>query len=228
LPQRTSSHSIDSPQAFLISIPLAPIFPFPIIALMPRLPFIFARETERAAVDAATRIRAKRNALYEMIDAVLRVNQTQKITPAGLKPILRGFKFTDEAVWSRAAFWLAKLYSVDPAISADIDQLASHRMPIVRFTLCSSLGRFPKAIAVPILRRLLFDKSLRVRRAVLGIAIHDRHTELIPDLQRLLKHEKFATRRRSIREAIAWLGGKSFSLDGLKVRVLENGDIEAI
>jgi hypothetical protein len=194
---------------------------------MPRLPFIFARDTERAAVDAAVRARAKRKILYDMIDAVLRVNQTQQLTPADLKPVLRGFRFSDEAVWSRAAFWLAKLYAFDPGISADIDQLSTHHLPTVRFNLCCSLSRFPKALALPILRRLLYDKSLRVRRAVLGMAVQLRYNELIPDLQRRLKQEKLAPRRRNLVEAIAWLQGKSFALDGVKVRVLPNGDIEA-
>ena len=79
--------------------------------VMPRPPFILSRETERAAIDRVIRAPTKRQMLYDMVDAILRVREAGTVSRADVAPILAGFEATDEAVWSRAAGWLAKLHA---------------------------------------------------------------------------------------------------------------------
>jgi len=193
---------------------------------MPRPPFILSRETERAAIDRVIRDSAKRQMLYDMVDAVLRVRETGKITPADLAPILGGFEATDEAVWSRAAGWLAKLCAFAPEPLASLEELSRHKRAVVRFNLCASLDHFPREIAVAHLRQFLNDRSARVRGTVPNIAVKVGYQELIPDFEALLVGESDSERRTDLEQAIALLRGQTFERDGWQVRKLANGDIE--
>src|SRR5688572_9094879 len=94
---------------------------------MPRPPFILSREAERAAIDRVIRDPPKRRLLYEMVDAVLRVRESGAVTPAELAPIMAGFDATDEAIWGRAAGWLAKLHAFAPEVSTSLEELARGR-----------------------------------------------------------------------------------------------------
>jgi HEAT repeat protein len=193
---------------------------------MPRPPFILSRESERAAIDRVIRDPAKRQMLYEMVDAVLRVRESGVVTPSYIAPILVGFEATDEAVWSRAAGWLAKLHAFDSALSTSLDELSRHRSAAVRFNLCASLDRFPKEIAVAHLRRFLSDKSARIRGTVPNVAVKAGYQELIPEFETLLAEESDGERRTDLEQAIALLRGQTFERDGYQVRRLANGDIE--
>ncbi|HUS35060.1 MAG TPA: HEAT repeat domain-containing protein [Verrucomicrobiae bacterium] len=196
---------------------------------MARLPFILARQSECAAIDRAIKDPGKRQALYDIIDAVLRVNQTQKITPLELAPIIAAFHFTAEPVWSRAASWLAKLHAYDPTtVTPILDQLSTDPSITPRLNLCRSLDRFPTHAALPLLRRYLSDKSARVQDSALGIAMKKRITELLPDLQARLQIETKPDRAQDFQEAINWLQGSACTLKGLPVRQLPNGDIESV
>jgi hypothetical protein len=194
---------------------------------MPPRPFIFSRETERAAIDRAIRDPAKRQALYEIVDAVLRVNQTGLVTQADLAPVAAGFEFTAESVWSRAASWLAKLHAFDPAVIVALDDLSRHTSDTVRLNLCRSLDRFPKPVTLPLLQRLLDDNSAKVRHAALGVAMLKNVVEFLPALRTRRAGRISAAESRSLDEAIAWLERKSHKLDGVEVRQLPNGDIES-
>src|SRR5687768_14738828 len=169
---------------------------------MPPRPFIFSRETERAAIDRVFHEPAKKQILYEMIDAVIRVNQTRCVTPSDLAPILAGFEFTDEGVWSRAAGWLAKLHAFDPRITANLHDLSRNPSAIVRLNLFRSLDRFPKGAVLPLLRNFINDRSSRVRQAVLGVAMIQNYPELLPALQTRRNGQISAAERRSLDEAI--------------------------
>jgi hypothetical protein len=193
---------------------------------MPRPPFIFARETERTAIDRAVRDPIKRQMLYDMVDAVLRVRELGVVSPAEIAPILAGFEATDEAVWGRAAGWLSKLHGFAPQLSTTLEELAGHRSANVRFHLCASLDEFPADVAILHLRRFLTDRSARIRGTVINVAIKAGYRELIPDFKALLKKERDSEQQENLREAIALLQGKSFTRDGWTERKLANGDLE--
>ena len=193
---------------------------------MPRPPFILSRETECAAIDRVIRDPRKRQLLYEMVDAVLRVRESGAVTAAEVAPILAGFEATDEAVWSRAAGWLALLHEFAPELSAALERLAQHRSAVVRFNLCASLDRFPVEVAVPHLRRFLRDRSARIRGTVPNIAVKAGYRELIPDFEVSLKEERDSERQQDLKQAIALLRGETFQRDGWQVRRLANGNIE--
>jgi HEAT repeat protein len=195
---------------------------------MPCAPFILSREAERAAIDGVIRDPAKRRLLYEMVEAVLRVRESGAVTPVELAPIVAGFEATDEAVWSRAAGWLAKLHAFDPNVFTSLEELARHPRAVVRFNLCASLGRFPADVAVPLLRRFLSDKSARVRGTVLNVVVVAEFRQLIPDFEALLAQEHGPEVQQDIRQAIALLTGQSFTRNGWVVRKLANGAIEYV
>src|SRR5262245_46594374 len=155
---------------------------------MARPPFIFSRETERTHIDRAMRDPAKRALLYEMVDAVLRVNETGKITEAELTPIRAGLQSSDERVWGRAGGWLSKLHTYAPETASAIDELASHRSAHVRFRLCGSLSerRFADSFVLPLLRRFLNDRSARVRDMAVGVCLRRQLKELLPELEAML------------------------------------------
>jgi HEAT repeat protein len=193
---------------------------------MPRPPFILSRETERAAIDRVIRDPAKRQMLYDMVDAILRVRESGAVTASDVAPIVAGFEATDEAVWSRAAGWLAKLHAFEPALSTSLEELSRHRSSVVRFNLCASLDCFPKEIAVAHLRHFLSDKSARIRGSVPNIAVKMGYQELVPDFEALLAEESDEERRTDLAQAIALLRGQTFERDGCQVRRLANGDIK--
>jgi hypothetical protein len=193
---------------------------------VPRPPFILSRETERAAIDRVIRDSLKRQLLYDMVDAVLRVRESSAVTAADVAPILAGFEATDEAVWSRAAGWLALLHRFAPELSAALEQLAQHRSAVVRFNLCASLDRFPAEVAVPHLRRFLGDRSARIRDTVPTVAVKAGYQQLMPDFEAALKQERDSERQQDLKQAIALLRGETFQRDGWQVRKLANGNIE--
>lgn len=193
---------------------------------MPRPPFILSRETERAAIDRSVRDPRKRQMLYDMVDAVLRVRESGAVSPAEVAPILAGFKATDEAVWSPAAGWLAKLHAFAPELSACLEELARDRSAAVRFNLCASLDRFPAEVAVPFLRRFLTDKSARVRGTVLGLAMKEGYLQLIPDFEALLAQAHDTEEQKDLQQAIALAKGQTFTRDGVRIRKLPDGGIE--
>jgi hypothetical protein len=163
--------------------------------------------------------------LYDMVDAILRVRESGKVLPTDVAPVLTGFESTDEAVWSRAAGWLAKLHAFAPELSASLEELSRHRSAVVRFNLCASLDRFPKEIAVAHLRRFLSDRSARIRGTVPNIAVKAGYRELIPDFETLLAEERDSERRLDLRQAVALLQGQTFERNGWQVRKLANGNI---
>jgi hypothetical protein len=193
---------------------------------MHRPPFILSRETECAAIDRVIRDPRKRQTLYDMLDAVLRVREAGKVSEADVAPILVGFEATDEAVWSRAAGWLAKLHAFAPELSASLEELSRHPNVVVRFNLCASLDRFQREIAVAHLRRFLNDRSARIRGTVPNIAVKAGYQELVPDFEALLADEHNRERRADLEQAIALLRGQTFERDGWQVRKLANGKIE--
>ena len=192
---------------------------------MPHPPFIFSRETERNAIDRSVRDPAKRQILYDMVDAVLRVRETGAVSPAEVAPILAGFEATDQAVWSRAAGWLAKLHAFAPELSATLEELSRHRSAVVRFHLCACLNYFQREIAIAYLRRFLQDKSARIRGTVPNLAVAAGYAELIPDFEAMLATERDPERRTDLEQAIALLRGQTFERDGWQVRKLASGDL---
>jgi hypothetical protein len=195
---------------------------------MSRPPFIFSRETERAAIDRAVRDPVKRELLYAMVDAVLRVRETSTITPTEMAPIIAAFKAADEALWGRAARWLAKLHAFLPSVATTIEALSQDRDATVRWHLCASLNLFPADLAVPFLRRFLSDKSARVRSTVLTIAVVGDFRALLPDLESWLLLEKKTETREDINEAIALLRDGKHIRDGTEIRRLPDGQLEYI
>jgi hypothetical protein len=193
---------------------------------MPRPPFIQSRETERAAVDQLTRDPAKRQLLYGMIDAVLRIRESGTASQADLLPILRGFEAGEEAVWSSAGGWLAKLHAFAPELSSVLDHLAHHKNATVRRNLCASLNRFPPDVALSHLKRFLTDRSRRVRGFALGVSLRAGYRQLIPDFEAQLERTTDADEREDIEQAIALLRGETFTRDGMKIRRLDNGDLD--
>jgi hypothetical protein len=181
---------------------------------MSRLPFMLSRNTERAAIDRVILDPLKRQLLYDMVDAVLRVRESCAVSAPDLAPILAGFQATDEAVWSRAAGWLAKLHQFVPELSTFLEQLATHRSAVVRGHLCACLDYFPAEVALVHLRRFLSDRSARIRGTVCSVAIKAGYRDLIPDFEALLKEEPDNQQGEDLREAIALLRGETFQRNG--------------
>ena len=192
---------------------------------MPRLPFTLSRETERAAIDRVVRDPTRRRMLYDMVDAVLRVRETSTVSPAELAPILAGFEAKDEAVWARAARWLAKLHAFSPQLSV-LEALFHHRSAHVRGHLCACLDYFPREIAMAYLRRFLTDRSARIRGTVQSVAVKAGYGELIPDFEAILVRERDRELRTDLKQTIALLRGQPFPRDGWRIRKLASGDIE--
>ena len=194
---------------------------------MARPPFVLSRETEQAAINHAVRDAAKRKLLCEIVDLMLRVRESGKVSAADLAPIRAGFEASDEAVWSRAAGWLAKLCAFAPELSTVVEELSRHRSANVRFHLCASLDEFPRDVAVPYLRQFLNDASGRVRGTVPNLAVKARYSELLPDFERLLNQPKWKNQQEELKEAIALLRGEIYvRADGWKSRKLPDGGIE--
>ena len=194
---------------------------------MGRLPFIFPRETERAAIDRVFRDARKRQMLYDMIDAVLRVRESGIVSDRELSPILIGFEATDEGIWGRAAGWLAKLYGFSPNdVTPTLQQLANDSRYLVRFHLCACLDKFPRDIAIQYLRGFLIDKSAQIRGTVVNVAVKAGYSELIPDFKTLLATERDDEQREDLRQALALLRGKTFKREGAHIRKLADGSIE--
>lgn len=179
---------------------------------MPCPPFILSRETERAAIDRVIRDPAKRQLLYDMVDAVLRVRESGKVTEAELVPIRAGFDSPNEGVWGRAGGWLAKIVAFAPETVSLVQGLASHRSAGVRFRLCASLSesRFSDAVVLPLLRRLLTDRSKRVRDTAAGVCLRRQITDLLPELESELAGEREPGRRHDLERAIALIKGEAY------------------
>ena len=138
---------------------------------MGRLPFIFSRETECAAIDRSVRDAKKRALLHEMVDVVLRVRETGQISLQEIGPVLEGLEARDEAVFARAAGWLAKLYRFDPNLDECLGRLSSDKRVVVRRNLCACQNYFPKEVAVPLLRKFARDANARVRGTARAVAV---------------------------------------------------------
>jgi len=193
---------------------------------MPQLPFI-DRETEITAIDRAVQDPAQRRALYEIIEAVLRVNENQKVTPAELAPILAGFQFPDEALWRRAATWLVTVYDFDLSLSAHLDQLYDSLSALNRFNLCASVDHLPKTIAISLLRRSISDEIYRVKQVAILNSMQFGFIELVPDLKHRLQTETDAACQRYLYEAIFVLECKTYEL-GLDNPPAPKHDIETL
>ena len=198
---------------------------------MPRPPFILSRETERAAIDRVIRDAAKRQLLYDMVDAVLRIRESGKVTEAELASIRAGFDSPDEAVWDRAGGWLAKIVAFAPETVSVVEELASHRSAGVRFRMCASLSdsRFSDAVVLPLLRRLIIDRSEKVRDMVAGVCLRRQITNLLPELESELAAEREPRRRRDLERTIALVKGEEYVEPGggYITRRTANGGIES-
>ena len=192
---------------------------------MGRLPFIFSKETERAAIDRVVRNAKKRALLYEMVDVVLRVRETGQVSPEEIGPVLAGLEATDEAVFARAAGWLAKLHRFEPKLGECLDRLASDKRVVVRRNLCACLNYFPKEIAVPLLRKFVRDSNARVRGTARAVAVQMGLRELIPDFKARSNELSKDDEGRHFKQAIKLLEGKTLALKEYRMRRLPNGDI---
>jgi hypothetical protein len=190
---------------------------------MPKLPFAFIRETERAAIERAIRDPAKRQLCYDMVDAVLRVRETARVTEAELAPIIEGLAASSEAVWDRARGWLAKLHGFDPSLSTAIERLANDPRATVRWHLCAGLKKFPRELSTRLLRQFLSDRGAKIRGTAVTATIAGNHYELLPDLNTLLANEANPERQEDLKEAIALLEKHSHVRDGMEVRRIKDG-----
>lgn len=182
---------------------------------MPNSLFILSRDKERAAINRATSSLEKQELLYKMVDAVWQVRETGSVTEAELEPIRAGFLCDDEIVWGRAAGWLAKLVEFAPEITAVVAELSAHRSAAVRYRLCASLNdsRYPDALILPRLKRLLADRDAEVRDMAAQVCLHRRPAKLLPTLEAALGAEQDVSRRRRLKMAIAFIKSEPYWLD---------------
>jgi hypothetical protein len=185
---------------------------------MPRQLFILSRERERAAIDGVTFDPAKRELLYQMVEAVWTVRETGAVTAAELAPIRAGFLAEEEGIWSRAGVWLAKLVAFAPELTAVVDELAAHRNEVVRCHLCATLAdiHFPETFIWPRLKRFLTDRGETVRDMAVRVCIKRQGAKMVPALQAALDDEQDEQRRDRLRMAIALIRGEPYWLAGEK------------
>jgi len=181
---------------------------------MPRPLFILSREKERADIDGATFDLAKRELLYQMVEAVWRVRETGEVTGAELGPIRKGFWMPEEGVWSRAGAWLARLVEFAPELTKVVDELATHRNEGVRCRLCASLTdhHYAETFIWPRLKRFLNDQSEIVRDMAVRVCIKRQGTKMVPALEAALDAEQDLARRQRLQMAIALIKGEPYWL----------------
>lgn len=181
---------------------------------MPRPLFILSREKERADIDRVTFDPAKRELLYQMIEAVWSVREKGQVTEVELSPIRRGFAVPEEGVWSRAGGWLAKLVDFAPELTAVVDELAAHRNEEIRCRLCATLTdrHYPDAFIWPRLKRFLTDRSDMVRDMAVRVCIKRQGTKMVPALEAALDAEQDDGRRNRLKMALALIRGEPYWL----------------
>lgn len=182
---------------------------------MPRELFILSRERERVAIDRATPDPAKRELLYQMVEAVWTVRETGAFTSTELAPSRAGFLAEQEGVWRRAGGWLPKLVEFAPELTAVMDELASHRDPAVRCHLCATLTdrHYPDVVVRRRLRRLLADASHEVREVAVGVCIERPSTRMVPALEAARDAESDGDRRKRLQLALSLVKGEPYWLN---------------
>jgi hypothetical protein len=185
---------------------------------MSRPLFILSREKERAVIDGVTFDPARRELLYEMVEAVWRARETGRVTEAELMPIRKGFTMPEEGVWSRAGGWLAKLVEFAPELTRVVDELATHPDEAIRSRLCATLTdrHYPDGFIWPRLRRFLTDPSTGVREMAVRVCIKRQGTKVVPALEAALDAEQDESLRHRLEMAIALIKGEPYWLTGGK------------
>ena len=181
---------------------------------MSRPLFILSREKERSMVDAAILNPISRDLLYQMIDAVLTVKERGSVTMYELASIWHGFMSEEEAVWTRAGGWLAKLVDYSPELTSVVDELLSHQNDVVRTRICAALAdkHFPDTIVWPRLKRSLSDRSEQVREMAIKVCIKRQHPRMLPPLEAAYQTEQDESRRERLQMAISLIRGEAFWL----------------
>jgi len=176
--------------------------------------FILSRERERAEVDGATLNPSSRDLLYQMVDAVLTAKQTARVTELELAPIRNGFFSEDEAVWSRAAIWLARLVDFAPELTSVVDELLANRDDSVRSRVCAALAdkHIADALLWPRLKRVLADRSELVREMAITVCIKRQNPRMLPSLEAAYLAEPDEKRRERLQMAISLIRGEAFWL----------------
>lgn len=183
---------------------------------MSRPLFILSREKERSLIDAATLAPMGREILYQMVDAVLVVRETERVTAVELAPIWDGFFCEAEAVWTRAGGWLAKLVDYSPELTSVVDELLIQPDEAVRCRICAALAdkHFPDALVWPRLKRLLSDRSEQVREMAIKVCIKRQNPRMLPPLEAAYQVEQDEKRRERLQMAISLIRGEAFWLGG--------------
>jgi hypothetical protein len=181
---------------------------------MSRPLFILSREKERSLVDAATLDSINRDLLYAMIDAVLTVKERESVTVVELAPIWNGFFSEDEAVWTRAGSWLARLVDYSPELTSVVDELLIHQDDAVRYRICAALAdkHIPDSIVWPRLKRALADRSEPVREMAIKVCIKRQNPRMLPPLEAAYQAEQDEARRERLQMAISLIRGEAFWL----------------
>jgi len=181
---------------------------------MSRPLFILSRDKERSLIDAATLDPINRDLLYQMVDAVLTVRERESVTVVELAPIWNGFLSEDEAVWTRAGAWLAKLVDYSPELISVVDELLIHADEAVRSRICAALAdkHIPDSIVWPRLKRALADRSEQVRETAIKICIKRQNPRMLPPLEAAYQAEPDERRRERLQLAISLIRGEAFWL----------------
>lgn len=181
---------------------------------MSRPLFILSREKERSLVDAATIDPVGRDLLYQMVDAVLTVKERERVTMLELAPIWQGFMSDDEAVWTRAGAWLAKLVDYSPELTSVVDELLIHQDDAVRSRICSALAdkHIADSLVWPRLKRALSDRSEQVREMAIKVCIKRQNPRMLPPLEAAYLAEPDEKRRERLQMAISLIRGEAFWL----------------
>ena len=178
---------------------------------MSRPLFILSREKECSLIDAATLDPISRDLLYQMVDAV---TERESVTMLELAPIWHGFMSDEEAVWTRAGIWLARLVDYSPELTSVVDELLIHRDDAVRYRICAALAdkHIPDAIVWPRLKRALSDRSEQVREMAIKVCIKRQNPRMLPPLEAAYQAEPDENRRERLKMAISLIRGEAFWL----------------
>jgi hypothetical protein len=189
----------------------------------------FDRKTEVEAVDRHTRSAKYRQVCYDVIDAVLEIRATGRMTPAHLQTFVRALESPPRAsdiVWSSGAKRLAECAHHFPEAGEALVALGNHRRAGVRLNVLAAVQYGPpRDVALALLRRGIRDEDAKVREQAVTEAWRDGAKEILPDLEERLRVEADEQARESLEFAIAFIREGRAIRNGWETRRMPNGEI---
>lgn len=167
----------------------------------PRL-FSFSREVEIGNFEEVVTDPEERRALEALVDAFLKICETQSVDPVTLMPVARAARHRSPYVRGMGITRLTVLTHYFDEAVAVLEQVARDSDEEVRLYACAALPNTPENVAIPLVVRALEDSSWKVRKAAAQAAGAIPSQQLVPVLTRQLGRESDARVRIQLQLAI--------------------------